>query len=485
MTGHSTDPPRTGPDDPPVDPPHVDTASRGRQVIDERSDRPGLDATLSRAADIILEAAQGYQAGLDDDVRMTDAHFEAEAIAQVKALMLAGWSAPTERTLAVPNGLVLRERQWRVLAAGYNATVVLPGGKTALVLTSFAIHPTTHFAPGSQFREELWAERRAAFEESTADADEGGVRRALSARREQLSDIAGEHVRVPRSFLRYLVELSRALHEHGDSGAANSLDNALAQVADLLADLGVTWHDRGHDQLPDPSPIRAVKPPTEERIRELMTEFQNRYQHLAHPAGSRHLANTTTEETYATSPERIEELEYRLARRAEDCQRVKDELLPFVTTHVLSRDETLDVDPARVRAGYVAQQAAGLLRWYANELTRVKRVGTPGVVHEVDAAFHRLALKERDHAWVESANRKQRIEELEVELSRWRALRDEPLALELDSSDEGVIRRIRERLEEWRRLTAERAACTCGDATSLNTVHSATVPCHVITEEDR
>lgn len=383
---------------------HLGRARDEHQVIDGRSNRPGLVGTLSRAADIILEAAQGYRAGLDDDVRMTDAHFVTEAIEQVRALMLAGWSAPTERTLAVRNGLVLREDEWRALAEFEDATVMLPGGERVLTLRTAASHPRSHFRPGSALYAELW-ERREAMDAVRGDLGDNSDRR-----------VRGAEARVPTSFLRYLAELSRALHEHGDFAAANSLDSALAQVADVLVEHGIPWHDRGRDRLPDPGPaqkIRVGPTPTEEHVRTMLTKFTDEYPHLAHG-----WPRTTPGETYATSPERIEELEYRLARRDEDCQRVKDELMPFVAAHMISRSEVLTASPDTLKAGYVAERTAELLRWYADELTRVKREGTPGVVHEVDAAFHKLTVTERDHAWVESENRKKRIEELETELAR-------------------------------------------------------------------
>ncbi|NUT90819.1 MAG: hypothetical protein HOY78_02200 [Saccharothrix sp.] len=35
------------------------------------------------------------------------------------------------------------------------------------------------------------------------------------------------------------------------------------------------------------------------------------------------------------------------------------------------------------------------------EVERLKREGSPGVVHEIDQAFHDLAIRQRDHAWVQ------------------------------------------------------------------------------------
>jgi hypothetical protein len=51
------------------------------------------------------------------------------------------------------------------------------------------------------------------------------------------------------------------------------------------------------------------------------------------------------------------------------------------------------------------------------EIERLRREGSPGVMHDVDKSFHDLAVKERDHAWVQ-------IERLLAERDTARAARD-------------------------------------------------------------
>jgi hypothetical protein len=69
--------------------------------------------------------------------------------------------------------------------------------------------------------------------------------------------------------------------------------------------------------------------------------------------------------------------------------------------------------------------------------------GVPGVVHVVDAAFHRLAVAERNHAWAESENRLNRINALEARCTA--------LGVERDGWIEG-----------WKKLDKELAALKKG-----------------------
>lgn len=491
------------------EPEHAEESTDARpEDIDERSDRPGLGATLTRAADIILEASRAYQVGLDDCSSMTDENFERQALECVRALMLAGWSAPDERTIGIPNGLMLHESQWQGLINGQDAWIITPGGEWALQLT---VH-TGQAPPSASVREQLWKLREDANDPTRGSStwDEHGQR----------------DVTVPRSFLTFLVQLAVEFRRTGDYAAANSLDNTLAGIAAELRAAGIAWSDGGgatpasappvksndklarlhrdiitvlryvsggfsygspatypdvqarralgtielqdapvgaetHGQplpwwsplrvttgapgVPDTSPrrktvtvdnyaiqsrstpsdstdIKPVQDMTIGEAKQLIADFWAAY---PHPSWVGTEPNTVVHqrspEDYFRSPERIDELEHRLGRRIESCGRVRDELFKIVAEHPLTHDEFTGIEPDSVCVGYVAQQAGRLLRWYEGELTRATTEGTPGLVHQVDRAFHRLALRERDHAWVESANRKRRIEELEAELEQLRA----------------------------------------------------------------
>lgn len=68
-------------------------------------------------------------------------------------------------------------------------------------------------------------------------------------------------------------------------------------------------------------------------------------------------------------PVDVEDLRHDLRRRGEDCERTKGALLPILREHPLSRD---DVKVERPRAGYVAEVAADVLRWYAEEVSRLR-----------------------------------------------------------------------------------------------------------------
>lgn len=48
------------------------------------------------------------------------------------------------------------------------------------------------------------------------------------------------------------------------------------------------------------------------------------------------------------------------------------------------------------------------------EITRLRREGVPGVMHEIDKAFHKLAIQERDYARTQVANRDAEIGRLQA-----------------------------------------------------------------------
>ena len=66
-----------------------------------------------------------------------------------------------------------------------------------------------------------------------------------------------------------------------------------------------------------------------------------------------------------------------------------------------------------------------------------------------------------------------------ADVDKWRMLRLEPLGMEIDSPDEAYVARIRERLNDWFNVRAERKLCVCGQPTTLDTVHRADGPCYV------
>lgn len=398
---------------------------------------------LHEAANILLNTWLGYEEEISGVARQMheadDKYFGTIVYRQLKALMLAGWCAPQERTLAVPNGLVLREEQWRALAEGNDVPVVLPGGKRALTLSVFATHPAKHFMPGTRWHDELWTQRENAARQASQPVPPTGE----------------EHdwkVPVPRSFLTNLVAFAYALRETGDYAAANALDNFLAVIQAELTQFGIGHVDSGRGQLPemnaqartkhllhslayDPQlhdDVRAVleyvsaghkhsltyggypdgrarralgrlddieqaiRPPLlgvayapeshpYNRVREFIDTYvrthgepQPQPQHVPHPA--------TTEE----------DLRHQLGQRTDDCEKVRGHLLPILRVHEQTRDEVAAPQPDTLRAGYVAKIAAQLLTWYAQELEDLRRNGVPGVIHEVDRAFYDLAVKERN-----------------------------------------------------------------------------------------
>lgn len=232
-----TDPTGTpyGDDAPEDDPGTAQTKAENTQGMSNPHDRPVQLSWLHGAVDILLEVAKDQP---------SPGH---RAYAQLKALMLAGWLAPEERTLAVPNGLVLTEVQWKALAEYDDVTVVLPGGQRALTLRVSASHPRPHFQPGSPFHEELWAERARAAIEASGQAWGRGYGKTTSPS----TETHDWKVPVPRSFLTNLVAFAHALREAGDYAAANSLDTFLASIDAELMQFGIDHIDSGRDKLPD------------------------------------------------------------------------------------------------------------------------------------------------------------------------------------------------------------------------------------------
>ncbi|MFE2751605.1 hypothetical protein ACFXGA_06330 [Actinosynnema sp. NPDC059335] len=57
-----------------------------------------------------------------------------------------------------------------------------------------------------------------------------------------------------------------------------------------------------------------------------------------------------------------EDLQHELRMRQQDYDRTRDALLPILAEHPLTRDEVAGYDQARLRAGWLAKQAAELLR---------------------------------------------------------------------------------------------------------------------------
>lgn len=215
-------------------------AAQAKQAedIDGRSDRPGLGATLSQAADLLLEVVRAQQEHEGVALPIYGEHADWWALTGVKALMLAGWSAPSERTVGIPNALVLHEVQWRALAEYDRVWVILPGGERTLEL---AVSQSQSPVP-DYIREQLWKLREDASDATRGNStwDQHGLR----------------DVTVPRSFLSFLVQLAAELRRAGDYAAANSLDNALATIAPQLREAKIPWSDGGGATLPSGPPMR-------------------------------------------------------------------------------------------------------------------------------------------------------------------------------------------------------------------------------------
>lgn len=501
-----------------ADPGTAQTEAEFTQGQAKAADRQVRPSWLEEGASILLDTALRFQsANVNDEIPIDDEYFTHQAFEQIKSLMLAGWCSPRERTLAVPNGLVLRSEQWRALAEGNDVHVMLPGGRQALVLEATASHGRPHFMVGSELHDELWTEReRAAFEASgephgrghgkahnestvptTSEPYDWPTRSMLDAAWRVISSVDGvdglgerqspewrESARrwreayetrgavpawtnprslipVPRSFLTSLVALAGVLHETGDYAAANSLDNFLAGIRAELQAAGIVHDDRGghltvggvarmsdqeralvhalayggqlYDDIrsvleyvsagrrhidtyggyPDGRARRALgrlddiarsagNPPF------LTANVARRYIEENGPQGltgktfispTGRLSSSDPQPQYVPHPSTSEEdLRHQLGQRTDDCEKVRRELLPILQAHPQTKDEVAVPMADTLKAGYVAKIAAKLLTWSADELMRLKRDGVPGVVHEVDQAFHDLAIQERDLA---------------------------------------------------------------------------------------
>lgn len=400
--------------------------------IDGRSDRPGLGATLSQAANIILEASRAYQATLDEFASMTDAHFEAQAIEAVKALMLAGWSAPSERTIGIPNGLVLHRTQWWGLAEGDSAWIILPSGVTALELTVKSFQSP----PSATVREQLWKLREDSSDVTRGNStwDQHGLR----------------DVTVPRSFLSFIVMLAAEFRRAGDYAAANSLDNALATIVPQLREAKIPWSDGGGATPPSGPPMRLNDELTRLH-RDIITVLRyvsggfdytrtaGRYpdREARRALGTIDLKNVPVgTDTHGHPLPWWSPLRASAGAPAKsiDVKPVEDMTIAEVRrliadyeaqhpefTRVGTGPDTAVTRPDEQMGTRVVDALRRNLELAHDELEKIKREGVPGVMHEVDAAFHRLAIIERDSAWAESARRKERIEELEAELAGLRA----------------------------------------------------------------
>jgi FtsZ-binding cell division protein ZapB len=447
------------------------------QGMSKPHDRPVQLSWLHEAVDILLEAARAYRASPMSAEQKTHG---SNAYAQVKALMLAGWSAPQERTLAVPNGLVLCEEQWRALEDFEDVTVVLPGGQHVLTVRTAALHPRSHFQLGSELHDELWAWREEVAQEVS-----------------QPITTNDQRVTVPRSFLTNLVGFAHALREVGDYAAANSLDNLLAVIQSELRQFGISHIDHGKNALPEMNAQARVKhflhalaydPQLHDDVRAVLEYVSAGHKHSltygGYPDGrarralgrlddieqatrppllgvrydskSHQWMRTHGEPSsrpqhipfdglrgqeqvdaymksygriYGKSPDAVphpstaeEDLRHQLGQRTDDCEKVREHLLPILRAHGQTRDEVAAPQPDTLRAGYIAKIAAQLLTWYAQELEDLRRNGVPGVIHEVDRAFYDLAVKERD---LERA----KVDRLEAEL---RSARDHITRLQTD-----------------------------------------------------
>lgn len=474
---------------------------------------------LHEAADILLNTWLGYEEEISGVARQMheadNKYFDTIVYRQIKALMLAGWCAPQERTLAVPNGLVLREEQWRLLEDFEDVTVMLPGGKHVLTIRAAALHPRSHFTVGSELHDELWAERaRAAIEAS-----------------QPVPPTGEEHdwkVPVPRSFLTNLVTFAYALREAGDYAAANALDNFLAVIEPELTQSGINHTDPGRRTLPEMNAQARVKhflhalaydPQLHDDVRAVLEYVSAGHKHSltygGYPDGrarralgrlddieqatrppllgvrydskSHQWMRTHGEPSsrpqhipfdglrgqeqvdaymksygriYGKSPDAVphpstaeEDLRHQLGQRTDDCEKVRGHLLPILRAHEQTRDEVAAPQPDTLRAGYVAKIAAQLLTWYAQELEDLRRNGVPGVIHEVDRTFYDLAVKERNLE-------RMKYDHMENEVNQLKGA--------LESAQQGLVR-MEEQRDELRAAVCEAAAIELSDVNPIDT----------------
>lgn len=438
---------------PTTDPGTAQTEAEFTQGSAEELGRTIRLSWLREAADILLNTWLGYEEEISGVARQMheadNKYFDTIVYRQLKALMLAGWCAPQERTLAVPNGLVLTEKQWRLLEDFEDVTVMLPGGKHVLTIRAAALHPRSHFQPGSSLHDELWASREEAARQASQPAPSS-------------ADDYDRKVPVPRSFLTNLVMLTHALREAGDYAAANALDNFLAVIEPELTQSGINHTDPGRHTLPEMNAQARVKhflhalaydPQLHDDVRAVLEYVSAGHKHSltygGYPDGRARRAlgrlddieratvtgppspltadaairlgqgligkTFTMKVPRGTSPTgRLgwpaqpqpqhvphpatteEDLRSQLGQRTDDCEKVLGHLLPILAVHPETKDAVAATQPDTLRASYVAKVAATLLASYANELERMRREGTPGVIHEVDRAFYDLAVKERD-----------------------------------------------------------------------------------------
>lgn len=479
-----------------------ETAQTDAEIVDGRADRPIRVSSLDRGADILQEVAASFAAReneLSGGGHSIDAgYWQRLGYAGVRALLLAGWITPDEHVIAVPNGLVLAEEQWRALHAGARVPVAVPGTTDVMLLRTVGASSVVKMS--EQRTDDLWSLRERVREEQ---------RRLTVAETERNDEIIA--ARVPRSFLKFMTQLAASLHADklpGSEAAAHALDNGLALIERELREAGVAWHDRGsvpvtstrvphgerrkvqttadHITVTLNDPTRAADAETDARLkrdiltvlryvshgrghashapqhypdfyarralgaidlggalngcgvgeflggpglpgvkldtrrltdaeaRDFIKLFEDSHPHLSAngipPSAGRGNGKTTITELQRE----LEDARYDLDERRRDCQKVRVELLRRVAEHSITRDDVIGVDPEKIRAGYVANRAAILLDWYEAQVERLKREGSPGVVHEVDQASHHLVIKERNHAWVENAAQLLRIAQLQT-----------------------------------------------------------------------
>jgi chromosome segregation ATPase len=113
------------------------------------------------------------------------------------------------------------------------------------------------------------------------------------------------------------------------------------------------------------------------------------------------------------------------ARKLRDYDRVAAELEQLRLQHARLLQQAAD-ETERVRKQ--RDHAYAVERDQSAELAKLRTEGVPGVVHEVDKAFHALAIKERDYARVQTGNRdlelgemRSQIGELKAEVGRLKA----------------------------------------------------------------
>lgn len=440
----------------------------GGESDDGRSDRPGLSGALSRGADILLEVVRAQPGRHGGALPLDGEHADRWALESIKTLLTAGWSAPEERTIGIPNGLVLHPGQWQDLAAGRSTWIITPGGDQALELTT----TSSQSPPSAEVLESLWL-----YRELTRTTEWGKPTEMRYDPRD---------VTVPRSFLTFLVQLTRELRWSGDYAAANSLDNSLAVIAPELREAKIPWEDGGgvtpasperlgrtrerdafgvrelrthtatnyftqlqnaarayaealqhstieppfpgglagdtwldivrvlryvsggssyarahfdkypdhvarralgqiedaHDAVPTPGGRMPTHPVEVDDVvvQKIMDAFAARYPHLATATTSRRTYQPLSRyeelgDALAEARREIANLKSNLttARERDDYGRVRTELFPIVAEHPLTRAAFTDFNESEVWVGFVVQQAARLLYWYETELTRVRR----------------------------------------------------------------------------------------------------------------